>query len=340
VQDFYIWLFLLIWGLYIVAKTPDAGTGIKYYIGTILLPYFLVITFDNFKLNPKFLTRFFDVLFFSGLVLGGFSVYIYIAYNFRAGMRVPSLWNDFNIVSAYFMLLFFFNLSFLINGKKDLKMVYYSITIFFILFGIYLTKTRGVWLSIVIAIVFFFVRRPKIIIPSFILLGLFVAVFYSAVEDRVLSIMYFEQDKSSLGRLQAWYSTVLMIKDNLFFGYGFDTYILYRDEVLPFYIVPVPHPHNTYLRSIQEMGLIGSLVYYYFIFKAFICTFIKNKKTAAYEEYKKYFDALQLSFIGLFVAFMFEPYLSLFGGIALMIWILVALSFRLNKEVNNAAPVH
>ncbi|MBK9334932.1 MAG: O-antigen ligase family protein [Ignavibacteria bacterium] len=43
---------------------------------------------------------------------------------------------------------------------------------------------------------------------------------------------------------------------NPFFGYGFDTYYLHKYDVFPYYIVDVPHPHNTYLRAIQELGLI------------------------------------------------------------------------------------
>jgi O-antigen ligase len=101
--------------------------------------------------------------------------------------------------------------------------------------------------------------------------------------------------------------------------------------VLPYYIVEVPHPHSTYLRAIQEMGLIGAVIYFYLIFKAVYYSF-NFKKYVTDPQYIKYLEALQLSFVGLLIAFNFEPYLSLFSASTAAIWILVALTFRIRKE--------
>jgi len=325
------WSLMLLWGIYVCYITPDPVKAVKYYTGTMLLPFFIYILFNNLRLNEKVLTKFFDAMLISGTVIGMYSVYTYIIFNMRSDMRVPSFWNDFNIVSAYMMILFMFNLSFLLKNDNSKKKVFYLFTITFILLGIYLTKTRGVWLAIIFSIAVFFIRKPKIIVPSLLLIGIIILLFYNIVEERVLSVINFEQDNSSLGRLQAWYSTILMIIEKPLLGYGFDTYYLHKYDVMAYYIVEVPHPHNTYLRAIQEMGLIGAVIYLYLFFKAAVYSFKFGGKKSD-PVYSKYFDGLQLSFVGLIVAFNFEPYMSLFGVITIVIWILISLTFRLSQS--------
>lgn len=322
------WGFMLLWGLYVCYITPDPVKAVKYYTGTMLLPFFIFILFRNLRLDEKILTRFFDSMIISGAVIGMYSVYIFISYNFRSDMRVPSFWNDFNMVSMYLMILFMFNLSFLLKSRHSDKIYFYLFTITFILLGIYLTKTRGVWLAMIISIAVFFIRKPKIIIPVFLFFGVIALLFFNIIEERFLSVVNFDQDKSSLGRLQAWYSTVLIILKNPFFGYGFDTYFLHKYEVFAYYIVDVPHPHNTYLRAIQELGLIGAVIYFFLFFKATVLSYTAGRSHCD-PVYEKFFDGLQLSFIGLIIAFNFEPYLSLFGVTTIVVWILVSLTFRL-----------
>ena len=295
IPNIFPWILILGWGLYICYITPDPVKAVKYYSGTIFMPFVIFIIFDNIRISDKLLTNFFDALMISGMVLGMYSLYIFFAYSMRAGMRVPSLWNDFNMVALFFMVAFMFNLSFLLKCKNKKKKIFYFITIFFILLGLYLTKTRGVWLAVVFSIAIFVIKRPRIIIPVFIIFGLMVLVFYNIIEDRVLSVINFEQDKSSLGRLQAWYSTVLIILKNPYWGYGFDTYYLYQYDVMSYYIVEVPHPHNAYLRTIQEMGLIGAFIYYYLIIKAVFYSFNIGKYVADKSIHKIYGRAAAVS---------------------------------------------
>lgn len=331
VPNLFPWALMLGWGLYVCYITPDPVLSVKYYTGTILLPFLIFIIFDNIRIDEKLLTHFIDAMLISAAVLGMYSVYIFFAYNMREGMRVPSFWNDFNMVALYFMVAFMFNLTFLIKCRNNSKKIFYIITLTFILLGVYLTKTRGVWLAMIVSFAVYFIKRPKIIVPTLILFGLMVLVFYNIIEDRVLSVVNFEQDKSSLGRLQAWASTVMLILKNPYWGYGFDTYHLYQYDVMSYYIVEVPHPHNTYLRTIQEMGLIGAVIYYFLIIKAIFYSFNFGNYISD-PAYTKFTDALQLCLVAFLVAFNFEPYLSLFGVTTITIWILIALTFRIRKE--------
>lgn len=325
------WLMILIWGLYIAYITPKPSVAAKYYACTIFIPFIIFIIFDNIRLSDKILIRFVDALLISGMILSMYSMFLFVQSGMRSGIRVPSFWNDYNILAAYLMILFMFNLSFILKTGNSPKKLFYLITIILILSGIYFTQTRGVWLSMIISLAVFFIKRPKIIIPVSILFGLIILLFYNIIEERLLSVVYFEQDKSSLGRMQAWLSSLLIIEKNPMMGFGFDTYYLYRDDVMSYFIVDVPHPHNTYLRSILEMGLIGAVLYYLLIFKAVYYSF-NFRNYVSNPVFTKYLDALQLSFVALLIAFNFEPYLSLFGGSTAAVWILVALTFRIRKE--------
>jgi len=325
------WILILLWSLYVCYITPIPSVAVKYFTCTILIPFIIFIIFDNLRLNDRLLTRFFDSLLFSGMILGIYSLILYLQFGINSNLRIPSFWNDYNILAAYLMILFMFNLSFILKSRNSPKKMFYLITIVFILAGIYFTQTRGVWLSMLVSIAFFFIRRPKIIIPVLILFGLFVFFFFNIIEDRFLSVMYFEQDKSSLGRMQAWLSSILIIEKNPLFGFGFDTFYLYRDDVMQYFVVDVRNPHNTYLRAVLEMGLTGAVIYFFLIFKAVFYSF-NFRNYVSNPVFTKYLDGLQLSFVALLIAFNFEPYLSLFGGSTAAIWIITALAFRIRKE--------
>ena len=327
--NIFMWTLLLIWGVFIIIKSPEPGIGVRYYFATIFIPLLIFIIFNNIDLTPEFLDKFFFYLFIVGAILGAYSLYVFICSGFNTRLMLRSLWQDYNIMATFLMILSMFNISYILNRAKNEKIIPYIITLVFIYLGIFLAQTRGVWLAIVLSFLLYIVKKPKIIVPAFILFLVFSLLFSNVILYRFLSVKNFGYDESSLGRLQAWYATYLLLKANLFFGYGFDAFIHHRDSILPFYIVKVLHSHNTYLRTILEMGFIGFILYFSFIFRASFYSFFFKKGTDFFEKYKVYIEGLQLSFIGLYITFIFEPYFSLYGASALVIWILISLSFRL-----------
>lgn len=332
IPNFLIWLLLLIWGSYIAYKSPFFGTGVSYYIGTIVVPFLIFVIICNIKITQTFLKNFFNLLILSGVIISLVSLYIFISVGLSDKGRIGGLWTSYNILSAYLMILFMFNLSFIINKKKNDKLYLYLVSIILILLGIFLTLTRGVWLAMVITIIIFVIRKPKIIIPSLFFIGIIVFLFYDTIYSRFLTVKYFGSDVSSLGRMQAWISSLILIKNNMFLGYGFDSYVHLRDSVFPIYFIDVVHSHNTYLRTILEMGLIGFLLYFSFIFKAYIYT-IRLNKNIFYKDYKRYIDGFLMSFPALFIVFMFEPYFSLYGLSTFIIWVLISIIFNLYQAL-------
>lgn len=334
-MDFIQWLFLLFWGIYQISVSFEKPEAAYYYYITVFIPFILFLIFTNIKFRLSQLDYLFNILFLSGIILAIYSFYVLYSINFDFRFRIPSIWVHYNLVAAYLMILFLFNVSFLVHTKFGLKFFYYTVSLIFILLGLLMTQTRGIWLATIIAITFYFIKKPKIIIPVLSVAVILILLFYEVIMDRFLSVVNFGNDTSSLGRLQAWMSTLILIKENFFWGYGFDAYRHLRDNVFTAYFVVLPHPHNTYLTLILEIGFIGFIVYISFFVKAFWYS-IKLRRNSTDNELNKYYDALQISFAGLLVAFMFEPYFTVLGCITYVIWILIALSyyFRFNLIKN------
>jgi O-antigen ligase len=335
IPGLFTWVLLLIWGIYTVSISPSETEGVKYYVGLILTPFLLFYIITNTEFDKKFLKNIIDLYILTATIIGIFSILAFIDSGFNFKQKIASIWLNYNIVSAFLMIVFMFNITFLINEREKNRFFTYLITALIILFGIFLTQTRGVWLAIILSFSFYLIRRPKVLVPALFIMATIVALlgllFPEVISERFLSVKYFGSDVSSLGRLQAWLSTIELIRENPFLGYGFDSYIHLRDQVFGFYFVLVEHPHNTYLRGLLELGLIGFVLYFSFFFIAVYYSFILAKldKNNVYHEI---IDGLQLSFVGLIIVFIFEPYLSLYGVSAATIWLLISVTYNLKNN--------
>ncbi|MBS1517384.1 MAG: O-antigen ligase family protein [Bacteroidetes bacterium] len=326
VHSFFYWVLLLVLGMYEVTVSFVKSEAFYYYYITVLIPFLLFLIFTNTDLKLKYLDKFFHILFISGIILSLYSISVLSSINFDFRYRITSLWNHYNLVAAYFMVLLLFNLSFIVNSKFSKKTILYLISLVFILLGLLMTQTRGIWLATIIAILYYILKRPKLLLPVSIVTAIVFILFYGIIMDRFFSVVNFGNDISSIGRLQAWIASVILIKDNLLLGYGFDSFRYLRDKVFAVYFVILPHPHNTYLTLTLELGLIGFILYISFFVKAFYYS-IKMRRNSKDSSLNKYLDGIQLSFVGFLVAFMFEPYFTVLGAITFVLWILISLSF-------------
>jgi O-antigen ligase len=332
-KNFAVWMLLLVWGIYIVYRTPKLSVGIVYYFGVLLAPFLLFTIIQNFSINLRNIYIFFVYLFISGIILGILTFYVLTLVNFDMTIRISSLfWNDRNILSSYYMILFMFCLSFIIHNVNPRAKIFHFGVLGVLAMSLFLIQTRGVWLALLFSIAVFFIKRPKVIIIASIIILLLAVIFRDIIMTRYLSVVNFGTDLSSLGRLQAWIASIVLIKDSLLIGYWFDSFLDLRDNAYSLYLVPVIHSHNTYLRSILETGLIGSILYFSFFFRALYYSVKLKKKTRNNLEFAL-LDGLQLSFVSLMIVFFFEPYFSLFGCSTLIIWMIISLSFKMNSII-------
>jgi len=339
---FWLWSGILMWNIYIVIKSPVIYQGIiysyhgyplndsiSYYIGTIIVPLLIFYSFLNIKIDKKFLDYLFISFSICGIILGMSSIYYFALVGFDTTIRISGIWLNTNIVAIFYMFVFLFNLSGVINTNK--YRLFRFVALFFSMFGIYLTQTRGVWLATIVAIIIYIIKRPKVILPAIIIIGIFIAAFSSTILAKFSSVTNFTTDLSTIGRLQAWFATIMLIKDNFLFGYGFEAFVYHQLDVVDIFFVFVPHSHNTFLRGIFEMGFIGFVMYFFFYFKALFYSF-KSLSKEYKEDFKEYTDAFQLTFVGLSISFVFEPYFSLYGCSTVLIWVLISILFNLHKN--------
>ncbi|MCB0728151.1 MAG: O-antigen ligase family protein [Ignavibacteriae bacterium] len=334
IPDFLQWIFLIFWGLFEVTQSIVKSEAFFYYFVIIIIPFTIFVMFNNSKLSIKDLTSFFHMLFITGIILSILSFFISAQIGFDLKKRIPSIWSHYNLVAAYFMVLLMFLLSFIVNTTNKRKKLFYIISFVIVLFGLFMTQTRGIWLATLIGMMYYILRKPKLILPIFLTILILTVLFYGVIMDRFTSVVNFGTDVSTLGRFQAWYASVLLIKENFLFGYGFDSFRYFRDSVITAFFVILPHPHNTYLTLILDIGFIGFVFYISFYVKAFYYSF-KMRKMSTDPELNKFSDGLQLTFVGFIIAFIFEPYFTVLGAITYMLWILISISFYLKNHFNN-----
>lgn len=123
------------------------------------------------------------------------------------------------------------------------------------LFEIYQTYTRSVWLSLFITLVLYSLRYRFFYKKVFyyILLAAVIALLFENIRIRFLDIFYPGMGRASSlqWRLMVWENTLQHIPERLFLGHGLGTF-----EIHFAYMA-----HNDYLRLAYETGLFGVVTY-------------------------------------------------------------------------------
>lgn len=349
-REFSVWIWILLWSFYILMKSPVIYQGIiyfdfnypdklydavSYFSGTVLVPFMIFTIVTNVVLDEEFMNQLFEIFNICAIGLSFYSIYQFISIGgiITDKIRIAGFWGDLNIISAFLGIIFLFNLAFVTNRLRNEKIVLKLVTMLIVLIPIYLSQTRAVWLSMIFVLFFYGLRKPKVLLISIIMIGITSVIFWKLIVYKLLTVVYFQYDISTIGRLQAWYTSLLILKDNFLFGNGFDSFFYLKDDYFSGFLVFVPHSHNTYLRSLVETGLIGAIPVYYLFFS----TFIKTYKMSSSDDlfYRKYGTAFTLMFITLSIVFIFEPFFSLYSNSSTFIWFFIALAYQLNIQRND-----
>lgn len=148
--------------------------------------------------------------------------------------RLLSTYFDPNYLASCLVIPFTIALNKWIEGKENKYLIYliiYGITVV-------LTVSRSGILGICLVTMFSFLRRKFtrknamrniLILLLFIIAMIFLAVFDVRIIQRVINS---SSDKSTFARFSSWESGYEIIKDNLFFGIGYNMIGSYRQHVL------------------------------------------------------------------------------------------------------------
>ena len=166
--------------------------------------------------------------------------------------------NFYAQVIQFFVLMCIYKI---LNTNKIYRIIFYTVTILFNLFALYLTGCRTGWLSFIFTIpLMFYMNGWKKVgygLSGLILFVLFILMINPTLFPRVGTII-----ASFAVRVEIWKTAILGIKDNLLFGLGIGGYILIYSKYNGY---PANHAHNVLLDPMLSFGIVGLLI---------ACTFI------------------------------------------------------------------
>ena len=243
----------------------------------------------KYLIKKNKILNWYNIFNWSGIALGISSIIYYLygltSINFYFGMEqtyagvmvdrnIPRLIgivdSDPNYACIYFSLFFFFSFT------NHLKINYKLMSL--MLICIFLTFSRGGWLSIGIAILIYFLKKIsqiKKLIKVFLLVIFYLTIFISLniVMPNNFLIKRIENASASggSGRLGIWNKYIMLLNDNLF-GYGLNSS---RPIIRKKFSIGLK-PHNTYITILVELGIVTFFIYIFLIMFALFYSF-KNE---------------------------------------------------------------
>ncbi|CAM3646038.1 O-antigen ligase family protein [Hathewaya histolytica] len=250
-------------------------------------------------------------------------------------LRIVSTIENSNNLGALCVLLLFPYIMLAIKENNNIKKILYTSISFLTVFNIILSFSRNAFIGLFIGcLVFIFTYNIKLlwglgtIVPLTLLLP--------KVRNRVKDIGNISQN---LSRITLWEIAFLMIKDHPFLGVGAGNYRAYykqyvsKVKYLGYSASSKFHPHNIYIKSQVELGIIGlcSLLLY-LIFN--LNNIIKFYNTVEEKHYKYFYKG----FISSLVAFMIMNFIDNFFSAPKVIgffWIIIAIANSYQYNIDN-----
>lgn len=268
--------------------------------------------------------------FLSGLLMVILSATYYFSGEMTYDDRLKAIFSSPNHLAMYLAPALIIGVFMLANGKWQVatkaKMVSLSVAVISIGVVIFLTKSMGGMLAIVVSLLPFFYRQIKNnkreIITFLVLLFLvFSFLFLVLGKD-------FSERSSFSSRIMIWRSAIDMAQDNVVFGIGpgmfQEKYLEYQPRFEPYLEWAVPQPHNIFLAFWLQSGLLGLIGFMWLLVILFKDGFKKRDN--------------EIVFLGLMLMIYFVIH-GLFDNtywkndLAVMFWLAIVL-FLDTKETN------
>lgn len=227
--------------------------------------------------------------------------------------RMFSTFLDPNFAGAFFALLIPFICGFLLQEKRNLYRVSYVFLVLLSLVALYLTYSRTGLIMFVAGIIAFFAvygkKRYAVIGLTLVLAG-FVLFANKHIEGLNPLRM-----ASTMARLETVQNGLKIFSQNSLIGVGFNAYRYeqIRQGFRPGEVAYVSHADsgvdNSYVLLLATSGVIGSILYGIFMYKAVVSSFMSNRKSE-----RAVVVSMTVSFLvgGLFINLLFYPPLLFF----------------------------
>lgn len=199
----------------------------------------------------------------------------------------------------------------LMEHKRNLGITLILIFSFLMIFSF----SRSCWVaSVTSSFIFFLINYKKIrlnhFIYLFIFLGFLLVLYFSfdSFQERFAQLL---QGNSSF-RTTIWSHTIVLIKEELIFGYGLDSWQNLSDP----YLKQFPDPHNMVLEILTYIGLIGLIACFFTIgvilYKIFkdrnfvLLSVVSYFLVVTQFDFGAFYSKELLSFLTIFVFFVYS----------------------------------
>ncbi|MBF0493801.1 MAG: O-antigen ligase family protein [Candidatus Omnitrophica bacterium] len=186
--------------------------------------------------------------------------------------RISSSFVHPNDFGAYLMVgvLMLIALVFAYKYLSKLKVLSIVVVSFVMLVCLFMTDSRGAWLSFIAGLLILGLLLTRRVLAMFvgILLIVFVMLPYTA-QHRILSVANVKEG-TTWERLMLWRGTIDMIKVHPILGFGINTYSRNFPKYKPAEYPDMRYTHNCYLQMASEIGIVGALLFIIFLLTVFI----------------------------------------------------------------------
>lgn len=263
-------------------------------------------------------------------------------YNFS-----PIIIPSFGINIQWSILGFILQLS---NLRNNRKINFQSIKLIILFLSILIIQSRQSQLLFVMSLVFYFyltsknVSKLKVVLSSFIVI---ISIIYFAssifsLETITLYQSTFDlQGDDILTRYAVFFSSLNIFKENILMGIGYGMFAGYNTTLI--YVTGISQtlnsPHNGFMATLSEMGLIGMAINIVLAFKIIKRLKIINRNNYIYNGENNYVTAIYVFiFVNILSAlisnyFLFPPPSEFsYYGIAFVSWLLIGIGLSNNYE--------
>ncbi len=151
---------------------------------------------------------------------------------------------------------------------------FWSIYFFLILIALFLTYTRGAWLTLILALVILTFFYSRFLLFWGGVCFVFVYLLFNPFQNRINNLFHQSSSSSVNWRMEMWLDGIKIVQKNFVNGTGIGTSKIALLKTRGPYMGSLD-PHNDFLRTAIEGGLLLTLAFFV-LFSTFLINFWKN----------------------------------------------------------------
>ncbi len=301
-------LLILLWSVVSMIGAQHRGVVVsetyKYQINAFIMLFFTIVSYfiiANHISSKQVVKYMIFSIIISSVPMSMYQYYLFFTQaNMKIGYfdRVSSIFSG-GFLSVYYLMVFLLLVNLFFYYKKDkIKQILIGLGVIILLFNIIITFARAVFIATVASIsVLIFLQNKKFIASILFCLSILFLIYPRIVSPIVDTYSI----KGTGARIDIARDACRIIKKYPLFGVGLDNYRNYTHYYyrgLSGYSRPMCSAHNDYLQIGVNIGIVGILLFFWFLWNIWRETFLVYKFTQ-----DKFFKSIVASFLATILGF-------------------------------------